>query len=59
MDCVMNDLIRHIRRHSIRRKGELAAELVVVRSEEKEAVLAELEFEQWRCDCCEWLMAIR
>ena len=56
---VMDDLIREIWQHSIRRKGELAAELVEARSEDKEAVLAELEFEQWRSEYCDWLVADR
>lgn len=53
MGFITKELIRLIWRRSIRRKGELAAELVAAPSEDKEAVLAELEFEQWRSECCE------
>lgn len=53
MERMMDDLIECIRRHSIRRMGQLAAELAEAPSEDKEAVLAELDFERWRADCCE------
>ena len=54
MDDWMGYLIRGIRRQAVRRVGELAAELVETPSPNKEAVLAELEFEQWRAEYCDF-----
>jgi hypothetical protein len=47
-------LIRGMHQRSVRRVGELAAELVEARSEDKEAILAELEFHRWLADYCAW-----
>ena len=52
MDDGMGHLIRKIRRQALRRVGKLAAELVEAPSGEREVILAELEFEQWRADSC-------
>jgi len=48
----MGHLIRRMRQRAFRRVGELAAELVEAPSGKKEAILAELEFEQWRAEYC-------
>ena len=42
-------LIREVARERV---GELAGELARSSSEEKEDILAELEFERWLADCC-------
>ena len=48
----MGYVIRRMRQRAFRRVGELAAELVEAPSGKKEAILAELEFEQWRAEYC-------
>ena len=49
----MGYLIRRMRQRAFRRVGELAAELVEAPSGEKEAILAELEFERWLAESCQ------
>jgi hypothetical protein len=50
----MGYLIRRMHQQAIRRMGELAAELVEAPSDDKEAILAELEFERSRAESCDW-----
>ena len=49
-------LLEAIRRRSERRIGRLATDLVRAPSEEKEAILADMQLEQWLAEnCCECL----
>ena len=45
-------LIRVIEARATRRVGRLAADLVRARSEDKELVLAEMDFERWLAESC-------
>ena len=45
-------LIRKIENRAYRRIGQLAGELVRARSQEKEVVLAELQYERWVAESC-------
>jgi hypothetical protein len=49
----MGYVIERMRQRAFRRVGELAAALVEAPSEDKEAILAEMEFEQWRAEYCD------
>ena len=44
--------IENIEERAYRRIGQLAGELIRAKSEEKEVVLAELQFERWLADSC-------
>ena len=44
--------IEDIEERACRRIGQLAGELIRAKSEEKEVVLAELQFERWLADSC-------
>jgi len=46
-------LLNAIRRESEREAGRLATEFARAASEEKEAILAELELEQWVAESCD------
>lgn len=45
-------LLEAIRRRSERRIGRLATDLVRAPSEEKEAILADMQLEQWLAENC-------
>ena len=53
MDYPKDLLIEAIRQKSEREAGHLATEFARAVSEEKEAILAELELEQWLAESCE------
>jgi hypothetical protein len=55
----MDILIRRLEERATQRIGELAAELVETPSDQREAVLAELEFEQWQAEYCVWCAQAR
>jgi len=50
-------LVDAIRRKSERRIGRLASELVRAPSEEKEAILADMQLERWLADNCRECLA--
>ena len=52
MGYLMDTLVRGIESRATARIGALAAELVQTPSDGKEAVLAELEFNQWLAEYC-------
>ena len=52
MKNVKNAMLRAIEAQAYRRTGELAGELVRVEQEDKELVLAELDFQRWLADSC-------
>ena len=45
-------LIEDIEQRACRRIGQLAKDLVLAKPQEKEVVLAELQFERWLADSC-------
>ncbi len=45
-------LLRGIETQATCRTGRLASDLVRARSEDKELILAELEFQRWLADAC-------
>lgn len=45
-------LVWRLWHRATRRVGQLAAELAEAPSAEREAILAEMEFEQWRAEYC-------
>jgi len=53
MDYPKDLLIEAIRQKSEHEAGRLATEFARAASEEKEAILAELELEQWLAESCE------
>ena len=52
MTSVRALLIEDIEERASRRIGQLAGELVRARSDEKEVILAQLQFEHWLADSC-------
>ena len=52
MRNVKKRLLLGIEAKATRRLGRRAAELVHARSEDKELILAELEFQRWLADTC-------
>ena len=52
MDENKNALLRAIEARAVRRLGRLAGELVRARSEDKELMLAELEFQRFLAESC-------
>ena len=46
-----NFILKIIREHAIKRMGRLSGELVRARSEEKETIMAEMEYQRW-ISCC-------
>ncbi|HPF38080.1 MAG TPA: hypothetical protein PK093_05515 [Phycisphaerae bacterium] len=46
-------LVRAVGVRARRQQGRLAAMLTRTPSAEKEAILAEMEFERWLAECCE------
>ena len=52
MTNLKDHIIRIIQRDAAGKVGELAGQLIRAPPEEKEAILAELEFEQWLEQCC-------
>jgi len=49
---IQNFLLDEVRRRSEREARRLAGEFARAASEEKEAILAELEIEQWLAESC-------
>ena len=45
-------MLRAIEARAARRLGHLAGELVRARSDDKEQILAELEFQRWLAESC-------
>ena len=52
MDENKNALLRAIEGRAVRRLGRLAGELVRARSEDKELILADLEFQRFLAESC-------
>lgn len=50
-------LLRGVEAEALCRIGRLAAKLVQDRSNDKELILAELEFQRWLADTCDDCMA--
>ena len=50
---VKDIIVRRIRDRAVSRAGVLAGELARAKSEDKEAILAGLEFEKWLAEACE------
>ena len=51
--------LQQIRRHSLAEAEQLAGEFVRAASEEREAILAAMEFEKWLADSCADALADR
>jgi hypothetical protein len=46
------DLLDAIRTHADRRRGALAADMVDAAQDDKEAILAEMDFDAWMANAC-------
>jgi len=46
-----NVILKIIREHAIKKMGRLSGELIRARPEEKEAILAEIEYQGWMSGC--------
>ena len=53
MDKFKKDILRLIRQNSITRAGKLSREYLQAKPEEKEAIVAGIEFEKWMAEVCD------
>ena len=59
MQTNKDELLRHIRKQSMAEARYLAGEFVRAASEQREAILAALEIEQWLARSCEQCLGLR
>jgi len=52
MENIKDAMLQAIEAQACRRTGQLAGDLVRVQQEDKELVLAELDFQRWLADSC-------
>ena len=53
MDKLKDGILRLIQQNSIKRAGRLSKEYLRARPEEKEAIIAGIEFEKWMAEVCD------
>ena len=53
MNSAKKHIIEHIRRESLAEAAHLAGDFARAASRDREAILAEMEFEQWLADTCD------
>ena len=53
MGARKDNIVRSIRARALREAKQLAGEFARAASDDKEAILAELEAERWMVECCD------
>ena len=58
MDKLKDKIIRLIQQNSIKRAGKLSGEYIQAKPEEKETIIAGIEFEKWMAEACQMCLEI-